>query len=139
MIVSASQQSKESKPMSNDTLKLSDQKVLHEAREVLKEHLPLAADGYRCTTDNLYDALLGVAVNRGTLQVICKDWLGLVDPETIRGYVNSQLRVEDLPELERRLNAALADQLPPRVKRQPQNAAIDLHVRPSYGKQPQAT
>src|SRR5712691_5350564 len=126
MIVSAHQQFKENKPMSHDTLKLSDQKVLDEAREVLKEHLPLEADGYRCTTDNLYDALLGVAVNRGTLQVICKDWLGLVEPETIRGYFNRQLRVEELPELERRLNAALAAQLPPRVKRQPQNVAADL-------------
>ena len=124
--------------MGNHTLKLSDQKVLTEAREVLKEHLPLESDGYRCTTDNLYDALLGVAVNRGTLQVICKDWLGMVEPETIRGYYNDQLRVEDLPELERRLNAALADQLPARVKRQPQNVAIDLHDRPYYGKQPPA-
>jgi hypothetical protein len=138
MIVSANQQSKENKPMSHDTLKLSDQKVLTEAREVLKEHLPLAADGYKCTSDNLYDALLGVAVNRGTLQVICTDWLGLVEPETIRGYFNGQLRVEELPELERRLNAALADQLPARVKRQPQNVAIDLHDRPYYGKQAQA-
>jgi hypothetical protein len=138
MIVSASQQSKENKPMTNDTLKLSDQKVLNEARKVLKEHLPLEADGYKCTTDNLYDALLGVAVNRGTLQVICKDWLGLVEPETIRGYFNRQLRVEELPELERRLNAALASQLPARIKRQPQNVAIDLHDRPYYGKQPQA-
>jgi len=124
--------------MGNHTLKLSDQKVLSEAREVLKEHLPLEADGYRCTTDNLYDVLLGVAVNRGTLQVICKDWLGLVEPETIRGYFNSQLRAEDLPELERRLNAAWADQLPARVKRQPQKVAIDLHDRPYYGKQAQA-
>ena len=123
--------------MANDTLKLSDQKVLNEARAVLKDHLPLEADGYKCTSDNLYDALLGVAVNRGTLQSVCQDWLGIADPETIRGYFNSQLRVEDLPVLERRLNAALADQIPPRVKRRPQNVAIDLHDRPYYGKQPQ--
>ncbi len=69
-IVSASQQSKESKPMSHDTLKLSDQKVLDEARELLKEHLPLEAEGYVCTTDDLYNVLLGVAANRGTLQSV---------------------------------------------------------------------
>ena len=125
--------------MANDTLKLSDQKVLNEARAVLKDHLPLEADGYKCTSDSLYDALLGVAVNRGTLQSICQDWLGIADAETLRGYLNSQLRLEDLPELERRLNAALAAQIPPRVKRQPQNVAIDLHDRPYYGKQPQET
>jgi hypothetical protein len=66
MIVSANQPSKESKPLSHDTLKLSDAKVLTEAREVLKERLPLEAAGYVCTADNLYDALLGVASNRGT-------------------------------------------------------------------------
>jgi putative transposase len=123
--------------MVNDTLKLNDQKVLQEARTVLKAHLPLAADGYVCTSDDLYDALLGVAVNRGTIQSICQDWLGIAEPETIRGYLNSQLRLEDLPELERRLNAALADQIPPRIKRQAQNVAADLHDRPYYGKQTQ--
>ena len=123
--------------MANATLKLSDQKVLNEARTVLKTHLPLVADGYVCTSDDLYDALLGVAVNRGTIQSICQDWLGIAEPETIRGYLNSQLRLEDLPELERRLNAALADQIPARIKRQPQKVAADLHDRPYYGKQPQ--
>jgi len=125
--------------MSHDTPKLSDQKVLDEARQVLKENLPLEAAGYVCTTDDLYDVLLGVAANRGTLQAVCSDWLGLAEPETIRGYLNNQLRVEDLPALERALNAALAAQTPKRIYRSPQNVAIDFHDRPYYGKQPQST
>ena len=124
--------------MSNDTLKLSDVKVLAEAHAVLKDHLPLTAAGYVCTTDTLLDALLGVAVNRGTLERVCTDWLGLPNAETVRGYLNAQLRVEDLPELERRLNAALASQTPARVKRAPQGVAIDFHDRPYYGKQSQS-
>ena len=63
--------------MSHDTLKLSDEKVLDEAHQVLQEHLPLEAEGYVCTTDDLYNVLLGVAANRGTLQAVCTDWLGL--------------------------------------------------------------
>ena len=122
--------------MSHDTLKLSDQKVLDEAREVLKEHLPLEAEGYVCATDDLYNVLLGVAANRGTLQAVCTDWLSIADPETVRGYLNDQLCVEDLPELERQLNAALAAQTPKRVYRAPQDLAIDFHDRPYYGKQP---
>ena len=125
--------------MSDDTLKLSDQKVLDEARQVLKENLPLEAEGYVCTTDDLYNVLLGVAANRGTLQAVCTDWLGRADPETIRGYLNDQLRVEDLPELQRQLNAALAAQTPKRVYRAPQKVAMDFHDRPYYGKQPQDT
>ena len=125
--------------MSHDTPKLSDQKVLDEARQVLKENLPLEAEGYVCTTDDWYNVLLGVAANRGTLQAVCSDWLGLADPETIRGYLNDQLRVEDLPALERQLNAALAAQTPKRIYRSPQNVAIDFHDRAYYGKQPQGT
>lgn len=125
--------------MSHVTPKLSDQKVLNEARQVLKEHLPLEAEGYVCTTDDLYNVLLGVAANRGTLQAVCTDWLGIADPETIRGYLNDQLRVEDLPELQRHLNAALAAQTPKQVYRAPQNVAMDFHDRPYYGKQPQDT
>ncbi len=125
--------------MSHDTLKLSDEKVLPKAREVLTEPLPLEAAGYVCTTDNLYDALLGVARKRGTLQAVCTDWLGMADPETIRGYLNDQLRIEDLPELEHRLNAALVAQTPKRIYRAPQDGAIDFPDRPYYGKPPQST
>ena len=125
--------------MSHDTLKLSDRKVLDHAREVLKENVPLEAEGYVCTTDDLYDVLLGVAANRGTLQAVCTDWLKIADPETIRGYLNDQLCVEDLPELERQLNAGLAAQTPKRIYRTPQDVAIDFHDRPYYGKQPQST
>jgi putative transposase len=64
--------------------------------------------------------------------------LGLTQPETIRGYLNDQLRVDELPALERHLNAALVERLPMRLKRQAQPVAIDLHDRPYYGKRPQA-
>jgi hypothetical protein len=138
-IVSATQQSQEGKPVTNDTLKLTDQEVLQRAHSVLAEHLPLQADGYTCTTDDLLDVLLGVAANRGTIEAVCADLVGTPDAETIRGYFREQLRVDDLPELERRLNAALSDEIPPRVWRQARDVAIDFHERPYYGKQPQAT
>lgn len=124
--------------MTNDTPKLTNQEVLQQAHALLAEHLPLQADGYTCTTDDLLDVLLGVAANRGTIEAVCADLVGTPDAETIRGYFNDQLRVEDLPELERRLNAALAKEIPPRVWRQARDVAIDFHDRPYYGKQPQA-
>jgi putative transposase len=123
--------------MSNHTLKLSDRKVLTYTRENLSEHLPLQADGYDCTTEDLLNVLLGVATNRGTLESVCADLVGLPDPETIRTYFNEQLCLEDLPDLERRLNAALAVEIPPRVGRRAQEVAIDFHDRPYYGKTPQ--
>ena len=120
--------------MANDTLKLTDQKVLEHAREGLREHLPVQAEGYACTTDDLLNVLVGVAANRGTIESVCTDLVGTPDPETIRGYFNEQL---DLPELARRLNEALAAEIPQRVWRHPQDIAIDFHDRPYYGKTPQ--
>jgi len=104
----------------------------------LHDHLPLQAEGYTCTTEDLLRVLLGVAVNRGTIESVCADLVGTPDPQTIRGYLNAQLCIEDLPELERRLNAALAAELPPRVRRHAQEVAIDYHDRPYYGKGIQA-
>jgi len=127
--------------VTNDTPELTDQEVLQRAHTLLAEHLPLQADGYTCTTDDLLDVLLGVAANRGTIEAVCADWVGTPDAETIRGYFKDQLCVEDLPELERRLalRAALSHEIPPRVWRQARDVAIDFHDRPYYGKQSQAT
>ena len=123
--------------MMNDTLKLTDQEVLDYARTGLQEHLPLVAEGYQCSTTDLLDALLGIAVGRDTLESVCADWLDTPDSDTIRGYLNKQLTVEGLSELERRLNTALAAEIPQRVWQQARDVAIDLHDRPYYGKTPQ--
>ena len=122
----------------NRTPKLTDVEVLEQAAQLLKEHLPLEADGYVCTTEDLIHFLLGAAANCGTVQALGSDLVGSPDPETIRGYLRKQLRVEDLPDLERRLNAALGRKIPPRVWRQARDVAIDFHDRPYYGKTSQA-
>jgi len=124
--------------MAHDTPQLTDQEVLLHAQEGLKAHLPLQAEGYKCTTDDLFRVLLGVAAHRGTLESVCADLVGAPDPHTIRGYLNEQLRVEELPELEKNLNTALAAEVPRRVRRHAQEVAIDYHDRPYYGKGEQA-
>jgi len=123
--------------MTNDTLKLTDREVLDYARTGLQEHLPLVAEGYRCSTADLLDALLGIAVGRDTLESVCADWLDKPNSDTIRGYLNKQLTVEGLSELEHQLNTALAAEIPQRVRRQARDVAIDLHDRSYYGKTPQ--
>ncbi len=121
----------------NDTLKLTDDQVLTRAHDLLQAHLPLTAEGSCCTTDDLLNVLLGLAVNRGTVEAVCRDWLTAPDPETVRHYLNEQLCVEDLSALEQRLNAALRAEVPRRVWRHARDVAIDFHDRPYYGKQPQ--
>jgi hypothetical protein len=75
---------------------LTDQEVLRRAQDPWEEQLPLHAEGYKCTTDDLFKVLLGVAATKGTLEVVCADLVGTPDPHTIRGYLNEQLRVEEL-------------------------------------------
>ncbi|MEW6296800.1 MAG: hypothetical protein AB1671_03555 [Thermodesulfobacteriota bacterium] len=124
--------------MPYDTPELTEPEGVHHAWSTLHDHLPLHAEGYTCTTDDLFKVLRGVAGNRGTLEAVCADLVGTPNPQTIRGYLNEQLRVEEVPELERHLNAALAAELPPRVRRHAQEVAIDYHDRPYYGKGAQA-
>jgi hypothetical protein len=49
------------------TPRLTDQKVLSHTDNCLAPHLPLAAEGYACTTDDLLKVLLGVATTRARL------------------------------------------------------------------------
>lgn len=119
-------------------LKLTDKAALEQTRQLLKEHLPLYADGTICTTEDLINFLLGAAANCGTVQAMGNDLLNSPDPETIRGYLRTQLRVEDLADLERRLNVALGKRIPARVWREARDIAIDFHDRPYYGKTTQA-
>lgn len=122
----------------NDTLILTDRTVLEETQTILQEHLALTADGYKCTTQDLLHVLLGVAADQGTIESVCADLVGTPDPETIRLYLNEQVCVEQLPQLEAALNQALIAKLPPRLWRQPQDVAMDFHDRPYYGKSSQA-
>lgn len=120
------------------TPELSAPEVLQHTQELLEEKLPLKADGYKCTTDDLFKVLVGVAATRSTLDAVCVELGGTPDPPTVRGYFNEPLRVEDLPKLEAQLNAALAAEVPRPVRRQSQAVAIDFHDRPYYGKGEQA-
>ena len=120
--------------MPYDTPELTAQEVLRYAQGLLEEKLPLNAAGYKCTTDDLFKVLLGVAATKSTLEAVCADLIGTPDPHTIRGYFNEQFCVDELPELEKQLNAALAAEVPRCVRRQAQEVAIDYHDRPYYGK-----
>ena len=72
--------------MPHNTPTLSDHEALTHAREGLGQHLPLQAEGYKCTTDDLLNVLLGVAANRGTIESVCGDLVGTPDAATIRRF-----------------------------------------------------
>ena len=112
--------------------------VLAMARSRLEQFLPLKANGYACTTRQLLDVLLAVSANKDTIEQVCADLKIKVGAETIRGYFNEQLKVENLFELQESVNAALQTSLNPDLKRQTLEVAIDFHDQGYYGKAEQS-
>jgi hypothetical protein len=117
----------------DDTLVLTDEKVLALAQATLAEHLDLHAEGYKCTTKDLLEELLGIAVTQGTLSSVCAGLATRPDPDTVGLYLQEQLTVKKLPQLQAELNAALVAQLPERLHRRKVCIAIDMHDRCYYG------
>jgi hypothetical protein len=73
--------------MTQHTPDLTAPEVMQHALSTLQDHLPLHAEGYVCTTDDLLKAGLGGAVQRSTPEAVCADLVGTPDPQTIRGYL----------------------------------------------------
>jgi hypothetical protein len=119
--------------MSYSTPELTAQEVLRHTQELLEEKLPVNTEGDKCTTDDLCKGLVGVAATKSTLEAVCAALGGTPDPQTVRGYCNEHLGVDAWPELEPQLNAALAAEVPLRVRRHAQEVAIDYPDRPYYG------
>lgn len=119
--------------MGHDTRKLTDQMVLDHTRAVLGTPLTLPADGYKCTTADLVDFLVGVTAQASSLQACGSDRVGGPQPDTLRGYLNDPLVLAELPARLQEVNAALASQLPALVRTRPVSVAIDLHDRPYSG------
>ena len=120
------------------TPKLTDTAVMKEASDGLNDYLPLEADGYVCTGADLWQIMLGASAKRMTIHGMCASVTHAPSDVAVRGYLNAQLKVEGLPEIERQLNAALAAQIPRRVFKRARDTAMDFHEQAYYGKTEQA-
>jgi hypothetical protein len=82
--------------MPDTMLRLTDQKVLSHADNCLAPHLPLEAEGYACTTDDLLKVLLGVVANQGTIESVCAGLLGTPDltPRQVRRPYRRRFGIE---------------------------------------------
>lgn len=108
------------------------------ARSRVGEFLPLEADGYSCTSEQLTDVLLAVSCQKETIEQVCADLNIKVGAETIRGYFNEQLKVAKLSELQEAVNGALQKGVSDDLKKQKLEVAIDFHDQSYYGKATQA-
>ena len=114
-------------------LKLTDEDTRQEAVERLGTYFPLDISGYNCTPEIVYDVLIKAAVTGQTIENVCKNLDEIVDGETIRGYLNEQINLDEMQSLEQQVNQALVAGLPRRLRKAKLEIAIDLHDEPFYG------
>jgi putative transposase len=110
---------------------LTRAQVHRHATALLQTHLRLTDFRSRCPAPLLLDLLLAAAAWLTSLSAACLRLLRAPCPETARLALHHWLPTPD--ELERRLNAALADCLPRHLRRRPQRLAIDLTLVPYHG------
>lgn len=114
----------------------SDTATRQFAIERLKSYLKLQVSGYSCTTEQVFDVLIRAAVTHQTIETVCQELQAMVDGETIRGYLNEQIKADDLLGLEQQINQALVAGLPRRLWKARIEVVIDLHDEPFYGHSP---
>jgi hypothetical protein len=121
-------------PTARQPIRLTDQHALHDTMTILRQHLPLTADGYRCQPEELWRILVAAAARHTTSEAVCADLADVPDANTVRGDLTAQVSPLAIPELERRWNDALAALIPAWLPVRPQDMAVDFHDEPSSGR-----
>ena len=117
-------------------VRLTDRDVRDMAVGRLEKHLPLSVAGYACSTELVLSVLIKAAVTQQTVAAVCQD-LAVSTSNTIRAYLNEQIRADAMAELERRVNATLVEGVPAQMGSQAWPVACDFHAEPFYGKSPE--
>ena len=126
-----------SEPTSHSPVCLTGEYILDYNMESLQRHFEFSVHGYRCTTKDLWRALVCAAARRQTIESVCNDLTGMPDANTVRGHVAAQRGIADIADIERRCNQALQEQLPDWFLQQAQQVALDWHDEPYYGRSAQ--
>ena len=119
------------------TIQLTDRAVRDAVIDQLASNLPLSVEGYTCTTEMVLDVLIKAAVTGKTVEAVCQELQDVATSNTIRSYLNEQIRADGLAELERWVNAALVADIPAQVWARTWDVALDFHDEPFYGQSPE--
>lgn len=88
--------------------------------------------GWQCTAQVLLGIVLRAAARSISVFAACRDLAGGPCAQAVMDALEETLP-KTVPVLEERLNAALTDPLPWRVRRRAREIAIDWHLQPYYG------
>ncbi|HNT78564.1 MAG TPA: hypothetical protein PKH77_26440 [Anaerolineae bacterium] len=119
-------------------LKLTDEDVHRQVQTRMQTYGGLSEyEGYHGTREMVLDVVLQALVTQETIESVCADLADTVCGETVRQYLNEQLTLGDLWDIERRANQALASNLPWRLWHRRLEIAFDFHDEPFYGHSPE--
>jgi|GEM_PF-2537851 len=108
-----------------EQLKAEDVRQIVE--NIVKEHLPIGGDGYKCSQEQVSAVLIKAAVEGQTIESTCADLELAVDSNTIRAHLNQAFEVVALRRDELEMNNGLVAGVPPEMPQQGCAMALDCH------------
>jgi putative transposase len=102
----------------------------------LRAQFPIALAGYRYTEADLFHVLLAAAAQQRSIESVCQQLVDAPSANWVRQMLAEHLLAGvELDAFEATCNALLAAHVPPQVLSRPVRLAIDLTLRPYYGKE----
>lgn len=116
---------------------LTGEEVRQVVEQMIRAHLNVAVDGYKCDTTVVVNVLVKAAIEGQTIESVCEDLALEVGSNTVREHLNALLDVYNLRQHECAMNAGLAGNIPEMLPRRGREMALDMHDEPFYGKTPE--
>lgn len=120
--------------LSSNSVYLQSKDVHRLISEQLSHLLSDAIDGYSCDRQTVSDMVVKASVTGAAIEGTCNSFENAPSGATVRAYLNDELTVTALPEIEARLQSQLRANLPRRLWKRPLDLAMDFHDEPFYGK-----
>lgn len=108
----------------------------HYISEQLSHLLSNAIAGYNCDQQTVSDMVVKASVTGAAIEGTCNAFVDAPTGMTVRSYLNDELSVTELQEIECKMQTMLKVDLPRRLWKWPLDLAMDLHDEPFYGKDP---
>jgi hypothetical protein len=120
--------------LSSNLVCLQSKEVHRLISEQLSHLLSDAIDGYSCDRQTVSDMVVKASVTGAAIEGTCNSFTHAPSGATVRAYLNDDLTVTELPEIEAQFQGQLRANLPRRLWKRPLDLAMDFHDEPFYGK-----
>ena len=91
-------------PARNDTIKLTSEQVKNEAKGVIETQFDMEINGYKYTSNEIWDTLLYASASGKTINYACMNLEGALSCNLIYTYLKKEVNDLTLEERERKCN-----------------------------------